>query len=67
MKDVLEEFACVVSDSLEDVFDYYSNGITFWVTKEQFETLLQICIENKKCIQIIYDFSERKDKEEKKD
>ena len=62
MKDVLKEFACVVSDSLEDAFDYYSNGITFWVTKEQFEKLLEICIENKKCIQIIYDFTEKEDK-----
>ena len=62
MKDVLEEFACVVSDSLEDALDYYSNGITFWVTKEQFEKLLEICIENKKCIQIIYDFTEKEDK-----
>ena len=62
MEDVLEEFACVISDNVADAFDYYSNGVVLWVTKKQFETLLQICIENKKCIQIIYDFSEKEDK-----
>lgn len=54
MKDILEEFACVVADNPTDIMA--GGGVGLWVTKEQFEELVNICSQSQKCVMIIYDF-----------
>jgi hypothetical protein len=54
MKDVLEEFACVVADTPSDIMS--GGGVDLWVTKQQFEVLLEMCFRSHKCAMIIYDF-----------
>lgn len=54
MDNILDEFHCVIADTPTDIIS--GGGVDLWVTKEQFEVLLEISSRSHKCAMIIYDF-----------